>query len=161
MRRPAILIPLPTAADDHQTENALEFERAGAAVCCPQHEASATRLGDLADEMLGDPLKPTPMAQAMGDAGPPRRHAGHRRRAEPPSPAASGPPQLPAKQRAMFRKRNVAIHFVGIGGIGMSGIAEVLLTWATRSPAPTCTTSDITRRLASLGAGDRHRPPRR
>ena len=26
----------------------------------------------------------------------------------------------------MFRKRNVAIHFVGIGGIGMSGIAEIL-----------------------------------
>jgi UDP-N-acetylmuramate-alanine ligase len=23
------------------------------------------------------------------------------------------------------------IHFVGIGGIGMSGIAEVLMTWAT------------------------------
>ena len=27
----------------------------------------------------------------------------------------------------MFRKRDVTIHFVGIGGIGMSGIAEVLL----------------------------------
>ena len=26
----------------------------------------------------------------------------------------------------MFKKRNVAIHFVGIGGIGMSGIAEVM-----------------------------------
>jgi UDP-N-acetylglucosamine--N-acetylmuramyl-(pentapeptide) pyrophosphoryl-undecaprenol N-acetylglucosamine transferase len=66
MRRPAILIPLPTAADDHQTENALEFERAGAAVLLPEHEASATRLGDLADEMLSNPLKLSTMAQAMG-----------------------------------------------------------------------------------------------
>ncbi len=66
MQRPAILIPLPTAADDHQTENALEFERAGAAVILPEHEASATRLGDLADEILSNPLKLTAMAQAMG-----------------------------------------------------------------------------------------------
>ena len=66
MQRPAILIPLPTAADDHQTENALEFERAGAAVLLPEHEASATRLGDLADEILSNPLKLTTMAQAMG-----------------------------------------------------------------------------------------------
>jgi len=66
MQRPAILIPLPTAADDHQTENALEFERAGAAVLLPEHEASATRLGDLADEILSNPLKQTAMAQAMG-----------------------------------------------------------------------------------------------
>jgi len=66
MQRPAILIPLPTAADDHQTENALEFERAGAAVLLPEHEASATRLGDLADEILSNPLQLTAMAQAMG-----------------------------------------------------------------------------------------------
>ena len=32
----------------------------------PEHEASATRLGDLADEMLSNPLKLTTMAQAMG-----------------------------------------------------------------------------------------------
>ena len=42
---PAILIPLPTEADDHQTLNALEFERAGAAIVLPQADASATRLG--------------------------------------------------------------------------------------------------------------------
>jgi UDP-N-acetylmuramate--alanine ligase len=29
------------------------------------------------------------------------------------------------------------IHFVGIGGVGMCGIAEVCLTWATKCPAPT------------------------
>jgi UDP-N-acetylglucosamine--N-acetylmuramyl-(pentapeptide) pyrophosphoryl-undecaprenol N-acetylglucosamine transferase len=66
MRRPAILIPLPTAADDHQTMNALAFERAGAAVLLPQASASATRLGDLVDEILQDPARRASMAAAMG-----------------------------------------------------------------------------------------------
>ena len=29
-------------------------------------------------------------------------------------------------------------HFIGIGGIGMSGIAEILLNMGLRSQAPTC-----------------------
>jgi len=66
MRRPAVLIPLPTAADDHQTLNALEFERAGAAVVLPQAQASATRLGDMVDEILQDPARRASMAAAMG-----------------------------------------------------------------------------------------------
>lgn len=66
MRRPAILIPLPSAADDHQTMNALAFERAGAAVLLPQASASATRLGDLVDEILLDPARRASMAAAMG-----------------------------------------------------------------------------------------------
>jgi UDP-N-acetylglucosamine--N-acetylmuramyl-(pentapeptide) pyrophosphoryl-undecaprenol N-acetylglucosamine transferase len=66
MRRPAILIPLPTAADDHQTMNALAFERAGAAVLLPQPKATATRLADLVDEILQDPARRAAMAAAMG-----------------------------------------------------------------------------------------------
>ena len=66
MRRPAILIPLPTAADDHQTMNARAFERSGAAVLLPQAEASATRLADLVDEILQDPARRAAMAAAMG-----------------------------------------------------------------------------------------------
>ena len=65
MRRPAILIPLPTAADDHQTMNALAFERAGAAVVMHQADASATRLGGLVDEILQDPARRAAMAAAM------------------------------------------------------------------------------------------------
>ncbi|HMF41824.1 MAG TPA: undecaprenyldiphospho-muramoylpentapeptide beta-N-acetylglucosaminyltransferase [Polyangia bacterium] len=66
MRRPAILVPLPTAADDHQTMNALAFERAGAAILLPQPEASATRLADLVDGVLRDPARRANMAAAMG-----------------------------------------------------------------------------------------------
>ena len=52
----------------------------------------------------------------------------------------------------MFRKRNVAIHFVGIGGIGMSGIAEVLLNLGYSVSGSDLRDSDATRRLAALGA---------
>ncbi|KPJ99005.1 MAG: UDP-N-acetylmuramate--alanine ligase [Desulfobacterales bacterium SG8_35] len=43
------------------------------------------------------------------------------------------------------------IHFVGIGGIGMSGIAELLLNLGYRISGSDLQETDITRRLASLG----------
>ena len=52
----------------------------------------------------------------------------------------------------MFRKRNVAIHFVGIGGIGMSGIAEVLLNLGYAVSGSDLKPSDVTSRLQTLGA---------
>jgi len=44
------------------------------------------------------------------------------------------------------------IHFVGIGGIGMSGIAEVLLNLGYKVSGSDLRTSDTTERLSSLGA---------
>jgi UDP-N-acetylmuramate--alanine ligase len=44
------------------------------------------------------------------------------------------------------------IHFVGIGGIGMSGIAEVLLNLGYKVSGSDLKTSPITQRLAALGA---------
>ena len=44
------------------------------------------------------------------------------------------------------------IHFVGIGGIGMSGIAEILLTLGYRISGSDLRGSAITERLESLGA---------
>ena len=51
----------------------------------------------------------------------------------------------------MFKKRDVAIHFVGIGGIGMSGIAEVLLNLGYQVSGSDQRETDVTRRLQSLG----------
>lgn len=49
--------------------------------------------------------------------------------------------------------RNVKrIHFVGIGGIGMSGIAEVLLNLGFEVTGSDIASSDITKRLRTLGA---------
>ena len=44
------------------------------------------------------------------------------------------------------------IHFVGIGGIGMSGIAEVLLNLGYKISGSDLKSSAVTERLASLGA---------
>jgi UDP-N-acetylmuramate--alanine ligase len=44
------------------------------------------------------------------------------------------------------------IHFVGIGGIGMSGIAEVLLNLGYKVSGSDLRSSAVTQRLASLGA---------
>ncbi|MFT5083029.1 MAG: UDP-N-acetylmuramate--alanine ligase [Lentisphaeria bacterium] len=48
-------------------------------------------------------------------------------------------------------RRISQIHFVGIGGAGMSGIAEVLLTQGYRVSGSDLKESNVTRRLASLG----------
>jgi UDP-N-acetylmuramate--alanine ligase len=52
----------------------------------------------------------------------------------------------------MFRKRDTHIHFVGIGGIGMSGIAEVLVNLGYRVTGTDLADSETTRRLVGLGA---------
>ena len=52
------------------------------------------------------------------------------------------------------------VHFVGIGGIGMSGIAEVLLNLGYKISGSDLKPSQVTDRLASLGATifEGHRP---
>ncbi|MBU2252660.1 MAG: UDP-N-acetylmuramate--L-alanine ligase [Proteobacteria bacterium] len=51
----------------------------------------------------------------------------------------------------MYRKVR-RIHFIGIGGIGMSGIAEVLLNLGYEISGSDLSLSDITQRLDDLGA---------
>lgn len=71
MGRPAVLIPLPTAADDHQTLNALEFARAGAAVVVPQYTTAANELADIVHALLDDPAQLAKMGEAMRKLGRP------------------------------------------------------------------------------------------
>jgi UDP-N-acetylglucosamine--N-acetylmuramyl-(pentapeptide) pyrophosphoryl-undecaprenol N-acetylglucosamine transferase len=52
---PAILIPLPTAAADHQTTNARTLEAAGAAIHLPQSELSTERLDSTIRRVLATP----------------------------------------------------------------------------------------------------------
>ncbi len=55
--------------------------------------------------------------------------------------------------KSLYKIRHAAqVHFVGIGGIGMSGIAEVLLNLGYRVSGSDLKESDTTRRLAGLGA---------
>ncbi len=49
-------------------------------------------------------------------------------------------------------KRVKDVHFVGVGGVGMSGIAEILLSLGFRVSGSDLRASETTRRLESLGA---------
>jgi UDP-N-acetylglucosamine--N-acetylmuramyl-(pentapeptide) pyrophosphoryl-undecaprenol N-acetylglucosamine transferase len=69
--KPAILVPLPTAADDHQSRNAAAFAEAGAALVLPQATATAATLATLAREILDDPARRQGMAVAMRALGRP------------------------------------------------------------------------------------------
>lgn len=61
---PAVLIPYPHAAADHQTANARWMEQAGAAVVIPDAELSAERLAHEAGELLHDRTRLAAMAHA-------------------------------------------------------------------------------------------------
>lgn len=52
----------------------------------------------------------------------------------------------------LYKSRKRKVHFIGIGGIGMSGIAEILLSQGYIVTGSDISESEITRRLASLGA---------
>ena len=57
------------------------------------------------------------------------------------------------KPQSLFKTRHAAqVHFVGIGGIGMSGVAEVLINLGYRVSGSDLKESDITRRLTRMGA---------
>jgi UDP-N-acetylmuramate--alanine ligase len=59
----------------------------------------------------------------------------------------------PLKATSLFKTRHAAhVHFVGIGGIGMSGIAEVLVNLGYKVSGSDLKASDSTRRLQRLGA---------
>ncbi len=55
MGRPAILVPLPHAIDDHQTANARALAQAGGAWVMPQPEFSAEALASRLATLLADP----------------------------------------------------------------------------------------------------------
>lgn len=52
---PAILVPLPTAAADHQSVNARALAAAGAAIHVPQAELTVDRLDETVRELLANP----------------------------------------------------------------------------------------------------------
>ena len=51
----------------------------------------------------------------------------------------------------MFRKQDTKIHFVGIGGMGMCGIAEVLANMGYRVSGSDMNDTEITRHLTKIG----------
>ena len=71
--RPAILVPLPGAIDDHQSANARALAAAGGAWLAPQPQFTPAFLGERLSELLADPIGLTAAAvaarsQARADA---------------------------------------------------------------------------------------------
>ncbi|PLX87525.1 MAG: undecaprenyldiphospho-muramoylpentapeptide beta-N-acetylglucosaminyltransferase [Desulfuromonas sp.] len=69
--RPAILIPYPYAAGDHQTANALALGEVGAACLLPQTEMTAQRLAQLVEELISDRKRLSKMAASSRKLGRP------------------------------------------------------------------------------------------
>ncbi len=62
--RPAILVPLPGAIDDHQSANARALENAGAALVIPQPQFTPATLAATLTKMLNDPVRLAASAHA-------------------------------------------------------------------------------------------------
>lgn len=69
---PSILIPLPTAAADHQTHNARVLAAAGAARLLPQSELTPTNLAAALTGLLGDSRERKQMSERALSRGRPR-----------------------------------------------------------------------------------------
>jgi UDP-N-acetylglucosamine--N-acetylmuramyl-(pentapeptide) pyrophosphoryl-undecaprenol N-acetylglucosamine transferase len=61
---PAIVVPLPTAAANHQELNAVALDQAGAAVHLPQARLTGAGLGDTVSSLLGDASRRKAIVQA-------------------------------------------------------------------------------------------------
>lgn len=61
---PPVLVPLPTAAADHQTANAVTLEEAGAAVHLPQARLTVDALDEIVRSLAADPVRLAAMAAA-------------------------------------------------------------------------------------------------
>jgi UDP-N-acetylmuramate--alanine ligase len=78
----------------------------------------------------------------------PREHEGTRRDGRETAASSNG---LNGRLRSRMFRKIQHIHLVGIGGAGMSGIAEVLLTMGYKVTGSDLQASDTTRRLEELG----------
>lgn len=67
---PVILVPYPTAADDHQRRNADVFTKAGAALAVEEAELGGGKLGGLLLGLLADPLERQRLGEAMRKLAP-------------------------------------------------------------------------------------------
>src|SRR5579884_700836 len=61
--KPAIFVPFPRAADDHQRRNAEAIVEGGAAVLVPQAELTPERLAQVITELFADPKRLKEMAE--------------------------------------------------------------------------------------------------
>ena len=130
--RAAILVPFPHATGDHQLHNARFFTRKGAAELLMDSEVTAAALRgrvEACSRMTSD--------GSVSPAG----YAAWRR----PGRRTRSPPGCCVPRKG--GGRGMRIHMIGIGGAGMSGIAEVLASRGHVVTGSDLKESPYTRRL--------------
>jgi UDP-N-acetylglucosamine--N-acetylmuramyl-(pentapeptide) pyrophosphoryl-undecaprenol N-acetylglucosamine transferase len=70
-KKPAVLVPFPFAADDHQTVNARSLVQAGAALLMPEKELTGQKLAEELRSLVNDPERLRKMSRASGLLGRP------------------------------------------------------------------------------------------
>ncbi len=152
--RPSVLVPYPFATADHQTLNARFMERAGAAVVIPDAELTPTRLAQEVGGLLADDSRRAAMAKAAAAIARPQAaqeialevlDGGLVSEKGGCSPATDGC----SVTETDFSSRR--LHFVGIGGAGMSGLALVAGELGAQITGSDQTTSVYTERLREHG----------
>ena len=177
---PRILVPLPHALDQDQRANAGVLMEAGGAIRLDQAEFTPERLAAEIAALAAEPgaacrhgrgrqggrldrrRRPARRSGAAGGGSPVDPSGGHVRH----SPSAFGqlkpvcrPIRQPRNDAAMKLPREIGpIHFVGIGGIGMSGIAEVLMNLGYTVQGSDATDNANVKRLRDKGAKVFDRP---
>jgi UDP-N-acetylglucosamine--N-acetylmuramyl-(pentapeptide) pyrophosphoryl-undecaprenol N-acetylglucosamine transferase len=116
---------------------------AGAAILLPQEELTPEKLAALLRELTREKLA------AMAEKA--RAWRG-------PKPRRAVAPICMARKGGSDETQGQRIHFVGIGGSGMSGIAEVLLNLGYEVSGSDLAENAATRRLAGSAHPRRHRP---
>ena len=140
----AVFVPFPRAADDHQKRNAEALERAGAAIMLEEINLNRESLVNTVVNLFSDKARLTQMGEAASKLAHPNAARDIATMAE---------ELTKAKNLADFMFAKIQrVHFVGIGGIGMSGIAEVLLNLGFKISGSDLKDSSVTQRLAGLGA---------
>ena len=150
--RPAILVPLPIATDDHQAANTVRNGQGGRGADDPagafhrqgtgqaDHGAGGQSQGPRQCRLCRVELRAARCGQGPGRSGRKLRRGGDDGRdpggrqyalAAPRKASRAGRASSRTSMRRPRGMRGVGtdigtIHFVGIGGIGMSGIAEVM-----------------------------------
>ena len=131
----AVFVPFPSAVDDHQTTNARFLVDAGGGWLVQQR--------DLSPEWLAD------LIRRHGAAGADPQGAGRQEHAARPAPRPKW--SRPARSWRTMKHAVKHIHFVGVGGAGMSGIAEVLRNLGYLISGSDLADSPTLRRLEALG----------
>ena len=160
----AVLVPFPAAVDDHQTHNARFLVREGAAVLIGDRELTVERLAAELERLCASREQAPRHGRARAAARQARCHRGAGRLL---SAAREGGRMIEERRTLLERprverrrsadrrdrmRRINTIHFVGIGGSGMSGIAEVLLNLGYAVQGSDLKAGPVTEWLTRLGA---------